>query len=198
MYVPDSYLRTDRVPSIYKENMIDWNPIIQELLPNGIAGGFHASTNTEIRHNLLDIYFRFIDPLIPILHKPSFLATNANNDLLLNAIYCVSSRWDTTVSATGDQPRGWLYYQNAIKLIDISLPRLSTVQALFLLLKYNEHVRRPGFMWRTRFYFQMIVRMAKDLGLNHDILDTKPNLSIEIETRKRTFWAVFCYDVMMR
>ncbi|KAI8880748.1 hypothetical protein K501DRAFT_190531 [Backusella circina FSU 941] len=39
--------------------------------------------------------------------------------------------------------------------------------------------------------------MCKDLGLNHDIADTKPNLSIEIERRKRTFWAVFCYDVMM-
>lgn len=207
LYVPDKYLRIDRVPDPYKPSMSDWNPIVQEVFP--------VSTTAEsffIRENLLNIYFQFVDPVIPILHKASFLqqlrnqrqgqgsgGTEPISHLLLNAIYCVSSRWDLAVPSIGEEPRGWAYYQNAVNLLDQQQePKLSTVQALFLLLKYNEHVRRPGFIWRTRYYFQMIVRLCKDLGLSRDIICTSTNVIVEIEKRKRTFWAVYCYDVMMR
>lgn len=142
-----------------------------------------------------------MDPLIPILHRPSFLQQLRNrniSNLLLNAIYCVSSRWDLAVPSVGEEPRGWAYYQKAVHLLDQQgEPQLSTIQAIFLLLKYNEHVRRPGFAWRTRYYFQMIVRMSKDLGLSRNITTTTKEL-IDMERRKRTFWAIYCYDVMMR
>ncbi|KAI8076047.1 hypothetical protein BDF21DRAFT_342789 [Thamnidium elegans] len=39
--------------------------------------------------------------------------------------------------------------------------------------------------------------MCKDLGLPREIICTSSNMFIEIEKRKRTFWAVYCYDVMM-
>jgi hypothetical protein len=199
-YVPDKYLRTDRVPDLYNLGMSDWNPIIQELMP--LERGGELSTE-PIRENLLSIYFQFVDPVIPILHKASFLqqlrSRQRISSLLLNAIYCVSSRWDLVVTSVMEEPRGWVYYQNAVNLLDQEQePKLSTIQALFLLLKYNEHVRRPGFIWRTRYYFQIIVRMSKDLGLSRDIVCTTSNMFIEIEKRKRTFWAVYCYDVMMR
>jgi hypothetical protein len=179
--------------------MSDWNPVIQELIPT-----LETCLPLEpIRDNLINIYFQFVDPVIPILHKSSFLqqlrSRQPISNLLLNAIYCVSSRWDLGAPSMGEEPRGWAFYQNAVNLLDQQQQvRLSTVQALFLLLKYNEHVRRPGFIWRTRYYFQMIVRMCKDLGLPRDIVCTTSNMLIEIEKRKRTFWAVYCYDVMMR
>jgi hypothetical protein len=204
--VPDKYLRTDRVPDFYKPSMNDWNPIIQELFPNNTTPTAPLITQSPpmepIRENLLNIYFQFVDPVIPILHKASFLQQLRNRQdishLLLNAIYCVSSRWDLAVRSIGEEPRGWAYYQNAVNLLDKQHePKLSTVQALFLLLKYNEHVRRTGFIWRTRYYFQMIVRMCKDLGLPRDIICTTTNMIVEVEKRKRTFWAVYCYDVMM-
>ncbi|KAI7892979.1 fungal-specific transcription factor domain-containing protein [Mucor mucedo] len=179
-YVPDKYLRTDRIPDLYKPGMSDWNPVIQELIPT------------------LETYI----PVEPILHKASFFqqlrSRQPINNLLLNAIYCVSSRWDLGAPPSGEEPRGWGFYQIAVNLLDQQQQvKLSTVQALFLLLKYNEHVRRPGFIWRTRYYFQMIVRMCKDLGLPRDITSTSSNIFIEIEKRKRIFWAVYCYDVMM-
>jgi hypothetical protein len=124
--------------------------------------------------------------VIPILYKPSFSRQLRSNQpiskLLLNAIYCVSSRWDMNVPAVGEEPRGWGYYQHAVNLLDQQpTAELSTVQALLLLLKHNEHVRRPGFVWRARYYFQMIVRMCKDLGLTRDIVCTTTNMVIEIE-----------------
>ncbi|KAG2231954.1 hypothetical protein INT48_005669 [Thamnidium elegans] len=198
LYVPDKYLRTDRIPDPYKPGMSDWNPVIQEVL----AGSDISTSPEPIRENLIHIYFQFVDPVIPILHKSSFFHQLRNGQpiskLLLNAIYCVSSRWDVSFPTISEEPRGWAFYQNAVSLLDQQKDvKLSTVQALFLLLKYNEHVRRPGFIWRTRYYFQMIVRMCKDLGLPREIICTSSNMFIEIEKRKRTFWAVYCYDVMM-
>ncbi|OBZ87785.1 hypothetical protein A0J61_04161 [Choanephora cucurbitarum] len=141
-----------------------------------------------IRHDLLKIYFEFIDPVFPLFHTPSF---QTQNKLLLYAIYAVSSRWDMVET---HEPRGWTYYQQAVHLLDRQEPvELATVQAVLLLLKYNEHVRRPGYMWRTRYYFSMALRMCQDLGLSRDL-----NLAfIEKESRKRVFWAIYCYDLMM-
>ncbi|KAK4518519.1 uncharacterized protein ATC70_008737 [Mucor velutinosus] len=191
-YVPDNPLRTD---SAIKQS-------IPAHLPadSSYPQQQQQSTTTTVKENLLSIYFQFVDPLIPILHRPSFLQQLRNktiSNLLLNAIYCVSSRWDLAMPSVGEEPRGWVYYQKAIYLLDQQgEPKLSTIQAIFLMLKYNEHVRRPGFAWRTRYYFQMIVRMAKDLGLSRNITVAAEEL-VPMERRKRTFWAVYCYDVMM-
>ncbi|KAI9366319.1 fungal-specific transcription factor domain-containing protein [Pilaira anomala] len=200
LYVPDKYLRTDRIPDLYKPGMSDWNPVIQEVLATTVDPP--SLIIEPIRENLIHIFFQFVDPVIPILHKPSFFHQLRHgqpiSQLLLNAIYCVSSRWDVGFPLVGEEPRGWAFYQQAVRLLDQqSEVKLSTVQGLFLLLKYNEHVRRPGFISRTRYYFQMIVRMCKDLGLPREIVCTSNNMFIEIEKRKRTFWAVYCYDVMM-
>ncbi|KAL9550532.1 hypothetical protein MBANPS3_004695 [Mucor bainieri] len=198
-YVPDYPLRTDStttttttIPQSTPTQLPTESPPSQQQQP--------GTTTTAVKENLLSIYFQFVDPLIPILHRPSFLQQLRNKSishLLLNAIYCVSSRWDLAMPSVGEEPRGWVYYQKAIHLLDQQgEPRLSTVQAIFLLLKYNEHVRRPGFAWRTRYYFQMIVRMVKDLGLPRNITVTAEEL-VDMERRKRTFWAIYCYDVMM-
>jgi hypothetical protein len=152
------------------------------------------SGNPIIQHDLIKIYFEFVDPVIPILHKPSFLFQVQQQDpLLLNAVYCIASRWNFAIKeeANGD-PRGWNYYQQAIQLLhQHQSATIATIQALFLLLKYNEHVRRPGFIYRTRFYFQMITHMCKHLP--RDTLQLQQQ-----EENKRTLWAIYCYDVMMR
>ncbi|RCI06642.1 hypothetical protein CU098_006092, partial [Rhizopus stolonifer] len=174
------------------------NEVLEEIKPR------QEIYNTEpIQAHLLALYFDYIDPLLPILHKPSFYSQIENgypvSSLLLNAIYCVSSRWDMNIPTTGE-PRGWNYYQKAMCLLeDQNESQLSTVQALLLLLKYNEHIRRPGFLWRTRYYFQMVVCMSKNLGLEHHVSmeAVSPEYAIELEKRKRTFWAAYCYDVMM-
>ncbi|KAI8972515.1 hypothetical protein BDB01DRAFT_730189 [Pilobolus umbonatus] len=41
-----------------------------------------------------------------------------------------------------------------------------------------------------------MVRLCKDMGLQHDLSTSQISPS-EIEKRKRIFWAVYCYDVMM-
>lgn len=174
LYVPDYPYRMDTAYCSY-------NTIIRATLQPPLL--------EPIRHDLLKIYFEFIDPVFPLFHTPSF---QTDNKCLLYAIYAVSSRWDMVET---HEPRGWTYYQQAVHLLQQEEPvELATVQAVLLLLKYNEHVRRPGFMWRTRYYFTMALRMCQDLGLSRDL--DRP--LIEKESRKRVFWAIYCYDVMMR
>ncbi|KAI8970196.1 fungal-specific transcription factor domain-containing protein [Mycotypha africana] len=170
--------------------------------------------------HLISIYFQYIDPIIPILDRPTFfhlLQNNLISDLLLNAIYCVSARWDAAnqhvsitkyyLAPTTDQPRGWIYYQNAVKLLDKeSEPNIATMQAVFLLLKYSEHVRRPGFIWRTMYYHQILIQMCTDLGLQpsstitieNNVQQPRSTSTVDAEIRRRIFWAVYCYDVMLR
>lgn len=99
----------------------------------------------------------------------------------------------------GEAP-GWSYYKMALSLIDTyaDMPRLSTIQALLLLAKYNEHIYKNGFLWRTKFFIQLAVKMSTDLGLSKEPLVGSSTCNYELEMKRRTFWAVYTYEVLMR
>lgn len=205
VYVHDCLGRVDRIPSIYSDSLMgksylasigitDFSePAQPKMHPHVIAA---TTVNTE----LIQLYFTHVHPYLPILHKATFHRQLRNGPciLLLNAMYAVASRWQSTRDTA--QFPGWRYYQAAFSLIDIytDTPRLSTIQALLLLVKYQELVQRPGFFWRTRLYFQLIVRMCNDLGLNKAVPQAVQMDPVTVEQRKRTFWAVYAYDVLMR
>ncbi|KAF7722552.1 hypothetical protein EC973_002976 [Apophysomyces ossiformis] len=195
-YVKDWVTRVDRISAGYDSSgcglLSDVHPEYQpDLHSHPIA--------TTVHMELIQMYFEHVHPYLPILHRNTFhqqLQTSPSV-LLLNAMYAVASRWHTKTDS-GD-PVGWKFYQTAFMLLDMysDVPRLSTVQALILLVKYHEHVRRPGYLSRTRLFFQLIVRMCNDLGLQKELpRGLQANLS-ELEQRRRTFWAVYAYDVMM-
>ncbi|KAG2223886.1 hypothetical protein INT45_012759 [Circinella minor] len=172
---------------------------------------------SDIRNDLLSTYFDHVHPYLPIIHRPTFqkqLQENKICELLLYAMYAVASRWNNINNQKNNtssnpshsnissninnhiEPIGWTYYESAFKLLDhyADAPRLSTVQALILMIKYHEHVRRPGFFWRTRFYFQLIVRMCQDLELDRHQHDQSQ--TTETEQRSRLFWVVYAYDAL--
>ncbi|KAI9263165.1 transcription factor domain-containing protein [Phascolomyces articulosus] len=179
---------------------------------------------SDIHNDLLSTYFEHVHPYLPIIHRPTFqkqLQENKICELLLYAMYAVASRWNNNNNKhfnrmsknNMQQPAGWTYYESAFKLLDnyADAPRVSTVQALILMIKYHEHVRRPGFFWRTRFYFQLIVRMCQDLELNRrhnhyyyhhrnstTSVSNDQSRTVDTEQCSRLFWAVYVYDVLTR
>lgn len=178
---------------------------------------------SDVPSSLLKTFFAHVHKYAPMIHKPYFykqLASKSDppSPLLLYAMCAVASRWTGESSApssaavgTGASasqggaatavPPGFSYYQRAFALIDeySDAPRVSTIQALVLLTKYQEYYRRLGFFCRPGLYLSMAVRMCNDLGLPKleasKFVDEDPQ---ELETKKRTFWMAFMYDLMMR
>ncbi|KAG2230481.1 hypothetical protein INT48_002999 [Thamnidium elegans] len=152
---------------------------------------------TNLHTDLIQSYFDNIHASIPFISK-SILAQQNTSALLLNAIYAVSSKFITKSNNT--DPPGWSYYKLALTLIDAysDIPRLSTIQALLLLAKYHELIYRPGFFWRTKFFIQLAGQMSSDLGLcKEPSSSTQPTFDHEFELRRRTFWALYTYQVLM-
>ncbi|KAF9570341.1 hypothetical protein EC968_001954 [Mortierella alpina] len=194
-------------------------PTVQE--PNGMdtSEGPHSSTSkrysgsssprshhrssrsrsvplVDIQPDLIDLYFKHVHPYLLILHKPSFLRRlhdpkDPVPDFLLAAMYAVASHY-----APGREQDGRRYFDFWLSRLDDTLdkPRLSTIQALLLIIKYQEGVKHTGFYFRTYMYAQMVIVLARELQLHKT---TPVNVKLDQEShevRRRLFWAIFILD----
>ncbi|KIM41432.1 hypothetical protein M413DRAFT_18957 [Hebeloma cylindrosporum] len=142
----------------------------------------------DLQEHLLDLYFRYVQPMFPILHKRSFLESYRSShgpnktspfncrprrvpNLLLLAMFALAARYadqatyprpsdPTTMWSAGDE-----FLDRAKVLLDstYSSSRPSTCQAL-LLLGYREI--GIGAMAQAWTYIGMGIRMAQDLGMH--------------------------------
>lgn len=186
LYILDNPLRIDRIEPVYNYHLNSEPP-----QPN--------TTSHTLRSNLIQAYFDHIHPSMPFISQSS-LAQSQPPVLLLYAVYAVASKFVPNQHHEQQKvhdPPGWYFYKMALDLVDIyaDTPRLSTVQAFLLLAKYHEFIYRPGFFSRTKFFVQLAVRMSNDLGLSKELPSTQ---EYGLETRRRTFWAVHTYEVLMR
>lgn len=114
--------------------------------------------------------------------------------LLLNAIYCLSSKSSTLENI----PKPYVFFNRARKLLDdfLDTPRISTVAALYLMsLHEPTDSASVDHHCRSWIYNGMASRMAIELGLNVDTPYTHDHMSDEeIELRRRVFWHCYCFD----
>jgi len=117
----------------------------------------------DIQPDLLDLYFEHVHPYVLIIHKPSFLRRlhdpkDPVPDFLLAAMYAIASHY-----APGREQDGRRYFEFWLSRLDDTLdkPRLSTIQALLLVIKYQEGVKHSGFYFRTYMYSQMVIVLAR-------------------------------------
>ncbi|KAI0293914.1 fungal-specific transcription factor domain-containing protein [Russula brevipes] len=177
--------------------------------------------DTAIQDELLEIYFAYVHPALPILHKQSFLQELRSgldshsplqfgrtrphiSRLLLLAIFSVAARYTSTHD--GDRPpsestmwpAGDTYLGEAKRLLDSSYSssRPATCQAL-LLMGYREI--GIGAMAQAWLYVGMAIRMAQDLGI-HKSADrwTHSGSSlftpVELQERRRIWYACVIMD----
>ncbi|KAG0369911.1 hypothetical protein BGZ54_008480, partial [Gamsiella multidivaricata] len=150
----------------------------------------------DIQSDLIDLYFQHVHPYVLILHKPSFFRRlhdpkDPVPDFLLAAMYAVASHY-----APGREEEGRRYFQLWLSRLDDTLdkPRLSTIQALLLIIKYQEGVKHTGFYFRTYMYAQMVIVLARELQLHKT---TPVNVKLDSEShevRRRLFWSIFVLD----
>ncbi|KAF9912872.1 hypothetical protein EC991_007483 [Linnemannia zychae] len=150
----------------------------------------------DIQPDLIELYFQHVHPYLLIVHKPSFLRRlydpkDPVPDFLLAAIYAVASQY-----APGRAQDGRRYFDLWLSRLDDTLdkPRLSTIQALLLIIKYQEGVKHNGFYFRTYMYAQMVTVLARELQL-HKTSPVSMKLDKEShEVRRRLFWSIFILD----
>lgn len=180
----------------------------------------------EVSQSLIETYFAHVHKFVPMIHNPMFykqigMATDniePPSPLLLFAMCAVASRWtkecNNNVSSSSSSPSslsspppnssnvpGFGYYQRAFAKVEeySDAPRLSTIQGLVLLTKYQEYYKRLGFFRRPGLYLGIAAKMCNDLGLPQMESTPRPGQDPqEHEAKKRTFWTVFMYDLMMR
>ncbi|KAI8602567.1 fungal-specific transcription factor domain-containing protein [Dissophora ornata] len=153
----------------------------------------------DIQPDLIDLYFEHVHPFLLVLHKPSFFRRLEDPkdpvpDFLLAAMYAVASHY-----APGREQEGRRYFELWLSRLDDTLdkPRLSTIQALLMVIKYQEGVRHSGFYFRTYMYTQMVIVLARELQL-HKTTPVNAKLDPEShEVRRRLFWAIFVLDQFM-
>ncbi|KAK5806977.1 hypothetical protein VI817_001235 [Penicillium citrinum] len=153
--------------------------------------------------NYFKIYFDEIHPYLPIIPR-AHLYYQWQNDrrsispLLLEALFACAGRLSDE-PAEGAQ---WLALANRHETSFMDVPRLSTIQALLLLLKARESLPKKGYYYRSWQTVKTIVSMAKDLDI-HEHYSThaegRPcDLSpIECLIHTRVWQAILVVEIMI-
>ena len=121
----------------------------------------------QLAMEYFDIFFTEIHPYVPVISKSYFYHQWQNNrqlisPLLLEAIFASAGRTSSD-PAQGSQ---WLALATKHETCFMDVPRLSTLQALLILLKAREANATRGYYYRSWMTLRTILSMAKDLELD--------------------------------
>ncbi|KAK3694612.1 hypothetical protein B0T22DRAFT_370197 [Podospora appendiculata] len=150
-----------------------------------------------------NLYFTHAHPYVPVLDKAHFYQQwhnnrNAVSPLLLEAIFAIAGR-------LADEPgegQQWLALatRHADSFMDV--PRLSTLQALMIILKAREQAPKRGYYYRSWMSIVQCVQVAKDLGLDEHFSDHQAGRSCssgpsECLLKNRIWQTIFACEVMI-
>ncbi|KAG0259367.1 hypothetical protein BG011_002675 [Mortierella polycephala] len=156
----------------------------------------------DLAEHLIECFFNYVHPNMPVLHKPTFMRQYRNPDplkkpsgVLLHAMFAIASRFSNHPEIIGRDPEnfGDEYFERAKRLVDLEyeLPRQSSIQALLLMVIYRFTSAKSG--GRVWVMLGMAIRMAQDLGMHRN--SARWHLPpLETEIRKRLWWACYIMD----
>ncbi|KAJ5753854.1 uncharacterized protein N7511_008007 [Penicillium nucicola] len=149
------------------------------------------------------VYFDEIHPYVPVISRAHLYYQwqhdrRSISPLLLEALFACAGRLSDE-PAEGAQ---WLALANRHETSFMDVPRLSTIQALLLLLKARESLPKKGYYYRSWQTVKTIVSMAKDLDIHEHYsshAEGKPcGLNpIECLVQTRVWQAIMVVEVMI-
>jgi hypothetical protein len=156
----------------------------------------------EICDELINAFFTWVAPIVPIINKTSFMKkyrdpNNPPSILLMQAILLAGSRVcpiSSLVNSNGSETSSaTLFYQRAKALYDADYEkdRVIMVQSLVLLGWYWED---PGKVTKNVFYWNgLAISIAEGFGMHRSVKDS--NLTAEDKRLwKRIWWTLFTRD----
>ncbi|KAL9947397.1 hypothetical protein ACHAPS_004625 [Verticillium nonalfalfae] len=157
----------------------------------------------DTAEHYLDLYFGHVHPYVPVLSKTMFYQQwNSNRDaispLILEAIFAIGGRL-ADEPAQGQQ---WLALASNHADAFMDIPRLSTLQALLIILKAREAAPKRGYYYRSWMTVVQCVQMAKDLGLDEHYSDHQTgrpcdSSPMECQLKSRIWQTIFVCEVMV-
>ncbi|KAK5306310.1 hypothetical protein LTR99_002000 [Exophiala xenobiotica] len=153
---------------------------VQEPEPESkIAAAFRTDAGSQIRIppalmpsdeealQAFQTFFRDVHPYVPVLNRRQFYDQwrydrASLSPLVLEAIFANAGR----LSDDPAQGAQWLALANKHEACFLDSPRISTIQALLLLLKARESAPKRGYYYRSWMTCKTAVTMAKDLELD--------------------------------
>ncbi|ATY62568.1 Fungal transcriptional regulatory [Cordyceps militaris] len=157
----------------------------------------------ETALHYFELYFTHVHPYVPVLHKPHIYhqwrhARDTISPLILEAIFAIGGRL-AEEPAMGQQ---WLGLASRHADAFMDTPRLSTLQALLMILKAREGAPKRGYFFRSWMTVVQCVQMAKDLGLDEHFDDHEDGIDCEhnptdCHLRTRIWLTVFACEVMV-
>ncbi|KAK4146717.1 fungal-specific transcription factor-like protein [Dichotomopilus funicola] len=147
---------------------------------------------------LIDAYFKRIHSFAPMLDESSFRAdylegqrTDAPWLALLNMVFAMGS----IAAMKSDDYNHINYYNRAMEHLPMDAlgsSHLEIVQALALVGGFYLHyINRPNM---ANAVLGAAIRMASALGLHRESLAQSSSDIVAAETRRRTWWSLFCLD----
>ncbi|KAM7204535.1 Fungal specific transcription factor domain containing protein [Rhypophila sp. PSN 637] len=147
---------------------------------------------------LIDAYFKRIHVFVPMLDETTFRADYLEGQrfdapwlALLNMVFAMGS----IVAMKSDDYNHINYYNRAMEHLPMDAlgsSHIETVQALALIGGYYLHyINRPNM---ANAVLGAAIRMASALGLHRESLAQSASDVAAAETRRRTWWTLFCLD----
>ncbi|PHH83873.1 hypothetical protein CDD83_2884 [Cordyceps sp. RAO-2017] len=150
-----------------------------------------------------DLYFHHVHPYVPVLDKSQFYhqwstARETISPLILEALFAIGGR----LAEDPAQGQQWLALASRHADSFMDVPRLSTLQALLMILKAREAAPKRGYYYRSWMTVVQCVQMGKDLGLDEHyddhqagrLCDSSPD---ECQLRTRIWQTIFVCEVMV-
>ncbi|KAK0722207.1 fungal-specific transcription factor domain-containing protein [Lasiosphaeria miniovina] len=147
---------------------------------------------------LIDAYFKRIHAFVPMLDESTFRADYLEGQrldapwlALLNMVFAMGS----IAAMKSDDYNHINYYNRAMEQLPMDAlgsSHIETVQALALIGGYYLHyINRPNM---ANAVLGAAIRMASALGLHRESLAQGASDIAAAETRRRTWWTLFCLD----
>ncbi|KAJ7595715.1 fungal-specific transcription factor domain-containing protein [Mycena floridula] len=165
---------------------------------------------SDLLHDLTDLYFFHFNQYIPLLHKPTFDGLIQENMHLVNhqfgmtvlGVIAIGARYSYDPRVLEDEVDagytelgvGWKYYRQ-ISVTRTSFVKPTSIYELqlhCLCILYEQGTSTPESCWM---HLGAAVRFLQDVGLHRKAPNN--HRTVETELWKRAFWVIACIDIML-
>ncbi|CAD6571612.1 MAG: hypothetical protein ASARMPRED_004654 [Alectoria sarmentosa] len=163
------------------------------------------------------VYFRVTNPYLPVIHKPSFMATltriyddpnfqpSIAETVMVHTMFAIMyCQYATRAPKSADHKAELhqssnFHYHYALGFFAqlVASHTLADVQALTMLCLHIRNLPKPGACWMIT---SVVLNLAIELGLHRSATRWAPSTErsiLEIELRKRVFWSILVIHVII-